>query len=101
VVERDIFRNVGWTSSADCMTPLVTGSNLLRGHLKDHVYAVLRRTIEDLVARIQTAVATVDANILRSVLGNSVCCTAVCVEMDCGRFGYQLKLRGVHGSIVL
>jgi hypothetical protein len=33
-------------------------------HLKEHVYAVPHRTIEDLVARLQEAVTTVDANML-------------------------------------
>jgi hypothetical protein len=34
----------------------------LWGHLKEQVYAVPPRTIEDLVARLQAAVTTVDAN---------------------------------------
>jgi hypothetical protein len=42
------------------------------GHLKEDVYAVLPRTIEDLVARFQAAVTTVDANMLRCARGNVV-----------------------------
>jgi hypothetical protein len=34
----------------------------LWGHLKEQVYAVLPRNIEDLVARYQAVVTTVDAN---------------------------------------
>jgi hypothetical protein len=36
-------------------------------HLKEHVYAVLFRTIEILVARLQATVITVDGNMLRRV----------------------------------
>jgi hypothetical protein len=53
----------------------------LWGHLKDQVYAVLPRTIEDLMATLQAAVTTVDSNMLRRVREN-----AVCLEMDGGRF---------------
>jgi hypothetical protein len=65
VVERDISRKVDWTWRADCMASSVAGSNadiFLWGHLKEQVYAVPPRTIEDLVARLQAAVTTVDAN---------------------------------------
>jgi hypothetical protein len=59
---------------------------LLWGHLKEHVSAVPPRTIEDLVARLQAAVTTVDENMLRCVRENAVRRTAVRLEMDGGRF---------------
>jgi hypothetical protein len=62
----------------------------LWGHLKEQVYAVPPRTIEDLVARLQAAVTTVDANILRCVRQNAVRRAAVCLEMDGGRFEHLL-----------
>jgi hypothetical protein len=46
-------------------------------HLKDHVYAVPPRIFEDLVARSQAAVATVDTNTLRRVRENSELRTVV------------------------
>jgi hypothetical protein len=58
----------------------------LWGHLKEQVYAVPPRTIEDLVARPQAAVTTVDANMLRRVRENAVRRTDVCLEMGGGRF---------------
>jgi hypothetical protein len=58
----------------------------LWGHLKEQVYAVPLRTIEDLVARLQAAVTMVDANMLRRVRENAVRRTAVYLEMDGGRF---------------
>jgi hypothetical protein len=39
----------------------------LWGHLKEHVCAVLPRTIEGLMARLQTVVTTVNANMLTGV----------------------------------
>jgi hypothetical protein len=62
----------------------------LWGHLKEQVYAVPPRTIEDLVARIQTAMTTVDANMLRCVRENVVRRTAVYLEMDGGRSEHLL-----------
>jgi hypothetical protein len=58
---------------------------LLCGHLKEQVYAVRPRTTEDPVTRLQAAVTTVDANMLRRVRANAVRHTAVCLEMDGGR----------------
>jgi hypothetical protein len=55
------------------------------GRLKEQDSAVPPRTIEDLVARLQTAVTTADANMLRRVRENAVRRTAVCLEMDEGR----------------
>jgi hypothetical protein len=57
-------------------------------HLKEHGYAASPRTIEDLVARLQATVAA--ANMLRRVLENSVQRTAVCLELDKGRFEHLL-----------
>jgi hypothetical protein len=47
------------------------------GHLKEHVYAVPPRSIEDLGARVRAAV--------REVLENALRRTAVCLAMDGGR----------------
>jgi hypothetical protein len=55
-------------------------------HLKEQVYAVPPRTIEDLVARLQAAVTTVDVNMLRRARENAVRRTAVCL----GRFEQHL-----------
>jgi hypothetical protein len=52
----------------------------------EKVYAVPPRTIEDLVARLQAAATSVDANMLRCVRENAVRRTAVCLEMYGGRF---------------
>jgi hypothetical protein len=88
VVERDISRKV------DCMASSVAGSNFdgffLWGHLKEQVYVDPPRTIEDLVVRLQAAVTTVDANMLRRVRENAVRRTAVCLEMDGGRLEHLL-----------
>jgi hypothetical protein len=50
--------NAGPPQSPD-LTPM---DFFLWGHLKEHVYALLPRTIEDLVARLEAAVTTVDGN---------------------------------------
>jgi hypothetical protein len=42
------------------------------------------------VARLQATVTTVDANMWRRVLENAVRRTAVCLEMDGGRFEHLL-----------
>jgi hypothetical protein len=58
----------------------------LWGHPKEHVYAVFPRTVEDLVARCQTAVTTADAKILRRVRKNAVWRTAAFLETGRGHF---------------
>jgi hypothetical protein len=62
----------------------------LWGHLKEQVYTVPPRTIEDLVARLQAVVRTVDTNMLRRVQENAMQRTAVCLEMDGGHFEHLL-----------
>jgi len=62
----------------------------LWGYLKEHVYAVSPRSIEDLMARLQAIVATVDSNMLRVVQENVLRLTAVCLEVDGGRFAHLL-----------
>jgi hypothetical protein len=105
VAEHDVFRKVDRTSRADCMAPrspdLTPMDFFPWGQLKDHVYAVVPSTIEYLVARLQTAVATADASALRRILENSLRCTTVWVEMDCSPSEHKLKLRGAHGIIIL
>jgi hypothetical protein len=46
--------------------------------------------VEDLVILFQAAVTSVDASMLRHVRGNVVRPTAVCLEMDGGRFEHLL-----------
>jgi hypothetical protein len=58
--------------------------------LKEQVCAVPPRSIEDLVARLQTVVTRVDANMLRYVRKDAVRRTSVCLEMDGGRFEHSL-----------
>jgi hypothetical protein len=58
----------------------------LWGNLKEQIYAVPPWTSEDFVARLQAAVTTVDANMLRRVRENAVRRTAVCLIMDGGHF---------------
>jgi hypothetical protein len=53
-----------WPPRSPDITPMYF---LLWGHLKEQVYAVPPMTIEDLVARHQAAVTTVDAIMLRRV----------------------------------
>jgi hypothetical protein len=68
----------------------VAGSNsdflLPYGNMKNHVYALPPRTIEDVVVVLKRAVTTVDANMLRHVGEDAVRRTALCLEMDGGRF---------------
>jgi hypothetical protein len=63
---------------------------LLWRHLKEHVYAVRPRTIEDLMARIQASVTMVDTKMFRRVRKNTLRRTAVCFKMDEGRFEHLL-----------
>jgi hypothetical protein len=60
------------------------------GYMKEHVYAVLHRSIEGLAARFEAAVTTVDVNMFRRVRVNAVWRTAVCLEMDVDRFEHLL-----------
>jgi hypothetical protein len=94
VVERDISRKVDGRRGPTAWSPRSPDLTLidffLRGHLKEQVYAVRPMTIEDLVARLQAAVTTVDANMLRRVRENAVRRTAICLQMDGGRFEYIL-----------
>jgi hypothetical protein len=62
----------------------------LWGHLKEQVYAVSPRTIEDLVEGLQAAMTTVNAKMLRRVRENAMRRTAVCLGMDGGRFEHLL-----------
>jgi hypothetical protein len=50
------------------------------GYMKEHLYAVPRRTMEDFVGILQAAATMVDANMFRRVRENSVQCTAVCLK---------------------
>lgn len=50
-------------------------------YLKEDICAVLPRTTEDLVARLQAAVATVDVNMFRRIPENAVRRPAVCLEV--------------------
>jgi hypothetical protein len=63
---------VEWTSKPDYVAFSVAGSNS-NGFFPvgKEVYAVPSWTIEDLVARLQTAVTTVDANMLLRVRENT------------------------------
>jgi hypothetical protein len=87
-----------WSQRSQDLTPI---DFLLRGNVKEHVYAVPSRAIEELVARLQAAVITVDVKMLRHVRQNSVRRTAVCFEMDGGRFDHQLCLRDIRDLIIL
>jgi hypothetical protein len=93
VVERDISREVDWTVRDDCMVSSVAGSIsdghfFVRGHPKEHVYAVppTPKFVEVLVARLQAAVTIADRNKLRNMRKDVVWCTAVCLDMDGGCF---------------
>jgi hypothetical protein len=72
------------TSATDLIP--IDFSFFLWGHLKEHDYAVPPRTIEDLVERLQAAMTSVDANMLRRVRENVLRRSAVCLEMEGGRF---------------
>jgi hypothetical protein len=76
-------RPIAWPLRSPDLTPM---DFVLWGHLKEHVYAVHPTTIEDVMARLQVTVTTVDSNMLRCVRENAVRRTAVCLEMDGGRF---------------
>jgi hypothetical protein len=62
------------------MTSLVVGSN------SDGLFVPMRTPIEALLTRLQAAVTTVDANMLRRVGENTVRGTAVCSETHGDRF---------------
>lgn len=53
---------------------------------KENAYVSPPTIIEDLVARLQLVMTSVDTNMLRRVRENAVRRTAVCLEMDEGRF---------------
>jgi hypothetical protein len=71
---------------------LGAGSNsygfFLWGYLKEHVYAVSPRMIEELMAVLQASVTIVNAVILRHVQENAMWCTTACLEMDGGHSGH-------------
>jgi hypothetical protein len=63
----------------------------LRGHLKEHIYAVLLpKTIKDLVARYHAAVTMMGANMLRHIQENTTWHTSICLEMAEGHFDHLL-----------
>jgi hypothetical protein len=78
---------IAWPPQSPDLTPV---DFFVWGNLKEHVYLVPHRTIEDLVGRLQEAVTMVDANMLRRVRENAVRRTAVCLETDGGRFDHLL-----------
>jgi hypothetical protein len=78
---------IAWPPWSPDLTPI---NFFLWGHLKEQVYAVPPRTIEDLAAKLQAAMTTVDANMLRRVRENAVRSTAACLEMNGGRFEHLL-----------
>jgi hypothetical protein len=53
---------LAWSPPSLDVTPM---DFLMWGHVKEHVYAVPTRTVEDLVARLPAADTSVDTNILR------------------------------------
>jgi hypothetical protein len=89
VVEGDISRIL----DAECKAPRA-GSNshgfFIWGHLKEYVYAVPPRTVEDLPVRLQAGVTTVDANMSRRVRENAARRNVACFEMDGGRFKHLM-----------
>jgi hypothetical protein len=54
----------------------------LWGHPKEHVYALLLRIIEDIVAILHAAVINAGARMLRHVRGNAVRSAVICFELD-------------------
>jgi hypothetical protein len=58
-----------WSPPSPDLTPI---NLFLWGHLKEHVYAVPLRAIEDLAERLKATVTLVDANILRCVQENAM-----------------------------
>jgi hypothetical protein len=61
------------SSVAECNSDVF----FLWGHVKVHAYTVPPRNIEELVARLQVAVATVDVNMLRRVRENGALTSAL------------------------
>lgn len=92
VVESDISRkadaegrlHASWVggSNSDGLFPL--------GAREREFYALLHRIIEDLVARLQAAATSDNANILSRVRDNAMRRTAVCLEMYAGSFEWLL-----------
>jgi hypothetical protein len=75
VVKCIISRKVDWTLGADWMASLLSESNsdgcFLWGYMKEHVYAVPSRAMEDL-ARLQASARTVNAKMLKRAWENAM-----------------------------
>jgi hypothetical protein len=82
------------------MASSVAEINFSCGNLYEKVYALPLRPSEDVMVRLQVAVRTVDADMLRRVRENIVRRIIICLEMDGGRFEHLLLLRGAHGLII-
>jgi hypothetical protein len=67
-------------SVASSVTGLQSDGICLSGHLKENVYTSLPMTIENIVARLQSNVTTVDAIVLRHVGDSTACYTAFCLK---------------------
>jgi hypothetical protein len=78
---------IAWPPRSPDLTPI---DIFLWGHLKEQVYAVPLRTIDELVEKLQAAVITDDANMLRRVRDNAMRRTAVCLEIDGSRVEHLL-----------
>jgi hypothetical protein len=58
--------------------------------LKEHVCAVLPRTVDDLMTSLQAVVTAVNANMLRRVRENAVWRATICLHIDGGRLEHLL-----------
>jgi hypothetical protein len=66
------------------------GFFLMWGHVKEHVYAVTPRTVDDLVARLPAADAAVNAKTYYDVWKSAMRRTACCLAIDGNRFQHLL-----------
>jgi hypothetical protein len=65
VIERDIFRKMDWAWPPASPDPTPTDPPPpLWEHLREHVYLVWPRTVEDRLARLQADVTAVDDDVL-------------------------------------
>jgi hypothetical protein len=66
-------------------------------HLKEH----LPRNVERLAPRREGSLAVICSNMLRRVRENAMRCTAVCLEVDGGRYRHLRQQRGTHDLILI
>lgn len=87
VIERDIFRKVDWAWPHASPDPTPMNFFSCGNNLREHVYLVWPRTVEDRLARLQADVTAVDDDVLR-------CCAFLKIPGTALPFAFK-KTKGV------